>query len=295
MQKEIARRLMKTQWVQDRLQEDWVREPIEDWTIDSFRRGLKPEGKPRYDDFINSLQKGEQIALSNYIEMFLGFDFKSGIKGLENLILLKDKSILLVANHVNNGPMKAGWQHAAISYYVKHTTGKEMRWLHGFDPTTAQDLFRERLHKSINSIPIRDNDPTRGLPLLRRAIGIDKASIGLYPEGDGSKTLLRGLPKAGQMILLSALNKYNIVCAATEFKNDAFFLTFDPPLDNQRIKKALDILKDNKGNHDKRVEIWQAISDYAMAIIASHLPEEKRGYYKNFPDFISQFKELTAK
>jgi hypothetical protein len=272
MQKEIVRRFMKTQWVQERLKEDWVRETFEDWTIESLRLGLKPEGKPRYDDFIYSVQKGEQIALSDYGDMFLGFDFKSGIKGLENLILLKDKPILLVANHVNNGPMKGDWQHVVISYYVKETTGEEIRWLHGFDPTTAQDLFRERLHKSINSIPIRDNDPSRGGLLLRRAIGIDKASMGLYPEGDGSKNLRRGMPKAGRLIATWARNAIDIVSCSVRFQSDTFFLTFDT-LDNETIKTIV-----QKGAD--RSSSWQDIADYAMRTIAQHLPENRRGYYE---------------
>lgn len=283
MQKEIARRLMKTQWVQDRLQEDWVRETLEDSTIDSFRRGLKPEGKPRYDDFVNSLQKGEQIALSDYRDMFLGFDFKSGIKGLENLTDLKDKPILLVANHVNNGPMKAGWQHVAISYYVKETTGEEIRWLHGFDPTTAQDLFRERLHKSINSIPIRDNDPTRGLPLLRQAIR-NEDSMGLYPEGDGSKNLRKGMPEAGGLIGICARRGMGIVSCSVKYQSDTFFLTFDT-LDMTEIER----LTPKGTDRTNRYAAWQNVADYAMTRIAMNLPENRRGYYQNYQGIISQF------
>ena len=67
------------------MQREWIREMYEDWIIDWFRRELKPEGKPYYDEFVVKIQKGEKIFLSDYSNMFLGFDQKSGIKGLENL------------------------------------------------------------------------------------------------------------------------------------------------------------------------------------------------------------------
>lgn len=271
MQKEIARRLMKTRWVQDLLQEDPVRQIFEDWTITSLRQQLKPEGKPRFDDFVNSVQKGKKISLSDYIDMFIGFDFKSGIRGLENLVSLKGKPILLVANHTNNGPMRGGWQHVSINYYVKEATGKEIRWLHGFDPTTAQDLFRERLYSSINSIPVRDTDPNRTLSLLRQAIR-EKDSMGLYPEGDGSRNLRRALPEAGRLTAMCARNGINIVSCSARFQSDAFFLTFDT-LDSKDVERSAQEGSD-------RYAKWQNTADYTMRNIAQYLPENRRGCYK---------------
>lgn len=270
MQKEIARRLMKTEWVQKLLQEEPVREIFEDWTIHSLGQGLKPEGKPRYDDFFNSLKKGEQISLSDYIDMFIGFDFESGIKGLENLVSLKGEPMLLAANHTNNGPIRGGWQYVLISYYLKQTTGKEIRPLHGFDPTTTQDLFRERLYKSINSIPVRDSD-RRSASLLRQAI-TNRDSMLLYPEGDGSRNLRRGLPNAGRLIQICASRDMNVVSCSAGFRSDTFFLTFDT-LDSKDIERSAE-----EGND--RYAKGQDIVDYAMQNIAKHLPENRRGYYQ---------------
>lgn len=112
--------------------------------------------------------------------------------------------------------------------------------------------------------------------------------MGINPEGDGSKTLLRAVPRAAKMILLSAVHNYNIVCVATDFRNNTFSMTVDPPLDNGRIQEARSVLK---GDEDK---LQQLISDYAMARIAKHLPAKKQGYYSNPEEFINAFESLTS-
>jgi len=270
MQKEIARRLMKKQWVQNLLQEDRVREIFEDWTILMLRQGLKPEGKARFDDFVNSIQKGEQIALSSYIDMFIGFDFKSGIRGLENLVSLKGKPILLVANHPNNGPLAGDWKNIVISYYIQQELKQELRDLHGYDPTTIRDLFRMKGQKSTNSIPVRDPDPQRSALLLRQAIK-NRDSMRLYPEGDGDISLRRGLTNAGRLIAICARNGMAIVTASARFQKDIFFVAFDR-LDNEDIERSA---QDGNDKYDK----WQNITDYTMGVIAKHLPANHRGYY----------------
>ncbi|OGH29737.1 MAG: hypothetical protein A3B41_01400 [Candidatus Levybacteria bacterium RIFCSPLOWO2_01_FULL_37_26] len=270
MAKEIARRIMATQWVQDRLKEGAIRDTLEDFTIESRRLSLKPEGKPLFDDFVNSIQKGKEIALSEYIDMFLGFDFKSGVNGLENLTALKNKPILLAANHVNYGPLGGDWQHAVISYYVKQTTGKEMKWLQGFDPTTTQDFFRERFYKSKNIIPVGDSSPRRAGILLLQAIK-NKDSMGFYPEGERTKSLIQAIPDAGGLMLTCATRDIDIVCCSSGYKNDTFFLNFNTLDINQ-------ILEMGEGKKPKPSRL-QEIVDYAMSTIAQDLPKNRRGYY----------------
>lgn len=271
MLKEIGKNIMATQYVQNILQEDWARDTLEDFTIEWRRLSLKPEGKPRFDDFVNSLQKGEEIALSNYIDMFLGFDYKSGIKGLENLTPLKAKPILLVANHLNNGPLGGDWSSAVISYYVKQTTGKEVRWLQGFDPTTTQDFFREKLYRSINSIPVGDSNPIRTASLLGQAIR-DKDSVGVYPEGKRSKNLIKAIPDAGGLMLMYARSGIDIVYCSTRYQSDTFFLTFNTLNRNEILLLGL--------GEKSRSSVWQDISDYAMSSVAQELPKNRRGYYR---------------
>ncbi len=264
MQKEIVRRVMEV------IQKEGVREIFEDWIIHWFGLELKPEGIPRYDDFIKSVKKGEQVSLSDYVDMLIGFDFRSGIKGIESLRKLEDEPILLLANH-HKGPIGGGWKNVLINYYVKQATGKEIRWLHGFDPTARQDLFREKLHNSINSIPVRDPGPQRAAKLFIQVIR-EKDSMGLYPEGDGSKNLRKALPEAGRLIAFCVRNGMHIVSCATRYQNNTFFLTFDT-LDSKDIETSGE---EGSDRYAKR----QNTADYAMRNIAKHLPVNRRGYYK---------------
>jgi len=239
-------------------------------------RGLKREGKPCFDQFIQDYKNGEQILFSRYIHMLDGFDYESNISGLDNLGGIKDYPILIVANHPYEDPLRGGHgQRIVINYYVDKITQQEVRWLHGLDKTSPEQFTRKRFAKQSNTILVRDNDPETSLKLIRQAFR-NKDTMGINPEGDGNKTLLRGKPKAGQMILLAILHNYNIVCVATEFKNDAFFITIDQPLDNEMIKDAARTPTDSKDF------LQQTISDYAMAGIAQHLPEDKQGYYRSY-------------
>lgn len=243
-------------------------------------RGLKREGKQRFDQLIQDYKNGREILFSSYIHMLDGFDYQSNIFGPEYLDAIKDQPILIVANHPCKDPLRGGHgQRVVVNYYVDKVTQKEVRWLHGLDKTTPEQFTRKRFARQSNTIPVRDDNPENSRTLIRQAFR-NKDIMGIYPEGDGNKTLLRGKAKAGQMILLSATANYNIVCAATEFRDDAFFLTFDSPLDNEELK---------------RTRNRQTISDYAMARIAQHLPENRRGYYQNYQDFISAFEHSTTK
>lgn len=285
---------MSKEWLQRRAHEVIVRS-----TQFGINRGLKPEGKPHFNTLVDDFRNGQEIVFSRYIHMLDGYDYESNIYGLENLEQFKDQPILVVANHLTADPLRGGHgKRVVINYYVNKVTQKEIRWLHGRDKTTPQDFVRKDLAKRSNTLLVRDDDPQASLQLMRHAFR-HKDTIGLNPEGDGNKTLLRGLAKAGQMILYSTANNYPIVCVATYFKKNAFYLFVDPPLDNKRIKKAAEILKpdDNMSRADKeknRQKLRQLVSDYAMARIALHLPEEKRGYYRNPQEHIKIFERLIT-
>jgi hypothetical protein len=284
--KELARRLMRTQLAQSSLQKEFIRTRVENRIINSSRRSLKPEGRPYFDDFVGRLQRGEKIIISSQINMLGGFDYSSSIKGLELIQDLKDKPILLVANHPNNGPLGGDWKNIVISYYIQQKLNQELRDLHGYDPTTIRDLFRIKEHVSTNSIPVRDAAPQRSASLLIQAIK-NRDSMRLYPEGDGSKNLRRAIPDAGRFIVFCARNGMNIVSCSTRYQSETFFLTFDT-IDSQQIK-----ILGQKGT--ARDAAWQSIADYAMARIAKNLPQKRRGYYQNYQGIISGFEEPIAK
>ena len=234
--------------------------------------GLKPEGKPYLRQFIDDYKRGIPLVFSRYIHMLDGFDYESNISGLDNLEDIKNQPMLIVANHSNEGPLRGGHgQRLVISYYINRATQKEIRWLHGGDKTTPQDLVRKRLAQRSNTILVRDDDPETSRTLIIQAFR-NKDIMGINPEGDGSKTLLRGKPEAGRMLWLSTINNYSIVCVATYFEKDTFFLNIAPPLDNEIIKNAA-----KQSSH--RNTAFQQIVDCAMHTIAQHLPENRRGYY----------------
>lgn len=246
--------------------------------------GLRTEGKPHLNRFIADYKKGEKIELWRYINMLDGFDYTSNIHGLENLE--PNKPALIVANHPNGGPLRGNGQRFVINHHLHKATGKETRWLFGLDKTTPERLIRKRFVDQSSLIPVRDDDPETSRTLIMQAF-TNKDTIGINPEGDGNKTLLRAVPEAAKMIIASAVYNYNIVCVATYFKNGVFFMAVEPPLDNERIRE---IRKRIKGSDKPQQEkLQQMISDYVMALIAKHLPEEKRGYYKNYQEFIDVF------
>lgn len=264
------------------MQSEWAREMYEEWVIGWFRQGLKPEGKPYYDDFIARIKRSEKISLPDYNNMFLGFDQNSGIKGLENLKGLEEKPMLVLSNHINNGPLGGGWRDITLNYHINAIARNKIRLMHGHDPTARHDLFRERLHKSIDSIPIRDPNPLRGALSLKQAIK-NRDSMCLYPEGGfghRDNNLRKGIPEAGKLIRMCLKGDYTLVTVSFRFKNDTFFAMFD------RIEK--EELARIEGSDKNAID--QNVVDCGMARIAQHLPEGKRGYYSEPQQFIDSLK-----
>lgn len=266
------------------MQRELTREMYEELVIGWFRQELYPEGKPCYDEFIRRMQRSEKISLPDYKNMFLGFDQNSGIKGLENLKGLEGKPMLVLSNHTNNGPLGGGWRDITLSCHINDITGNKIRLMHGYDPTARHDLFRERLHKSIDSILIRNPDPSQGSSSLRQAIK-NKDSMCLYPEGGfghRDNSLRKGMSEAGRLIRMCLGKDYGLVTVSFRFKKDTFFAMFDR-IENEKISS---LEGTDKNTRD------QKIVDYIMARIAKHLPEKNRGCYQNYQDFISAFEAL---
>lgn len=73
-----------------------------------INRGLKKEGKPTFNQFIEDYKDGKQILFSRYIHMLDGFDYESNISGLKNLEGINNQPILIVANHPYEDPLRGG-------------------------------------------------------------------------------------------------------------------------------------------------------------------------------------------
>lgn len=253
--------------------------------------GLKPEGKVHFDNFIRDYKNGQEMLFCRYIHVLDGFDYESDIHGLGNLEEIKTQPILIVTNHPHAGPLKGHGQRFVINHYINQVTQKETRWLFGEDKTSPEHFMRRRFSRQSSTILIRNGD--KKAKVMSAGIAVSEAIknrdiIGINPEGDGNKTLLKANPNSATMIFLAAMYKYNIVCVATDFKNGTFFMAVDSPLDNNQIRKARIKLKSGQNG------LRELLADYTMAKIAMHLPEDKRGYYSNPQEHIDAFESLVA-
>lgn len=232
--------------------------------------GIKPEGKPHLRKFLELIKNGSKAALSDNIHILDGYDYTSSVLGLENLEALKGKNIFLVGNHSSEGPLRGHGQILLTSFYVKNCTDQEIRWVHGSDKTTVQELSRKQVEKTFNTIPVGDGDGSKGVRMILGAFK-NQESVGIYPEGNGYKELHKGDPRAGRIILYAVKNNIPIICASTGFRNGVFSIAFSL-LDSSSVIKL-------ENESDQKNAAGEKIIDYAMETIAQHLTPDRRGHY----------------
>lgn len=251
---------------------DWIQRKVLDLGSHYMLAGgdqLTDLGKMHFQKLTYKIKNGESTPLSEYIGVLYGFNLS--VDGLDLLESLKGESVLFLENHTADGPIRNGnWKLFATSYAVKVKTGKEIRWTYGKDRSTIQEFLRKPLTESINAIPIRERDGTQGVRDIIEAFH-NQDSIGLYPEGNSHKKLIRGDLRAGGIILHVAKKNIPIIATAAWFGENACHLSF-VPIDNDVIKNI------GKQSSDKN-QSKQGIVDYAMRQIARNLPKDKRGFY----------------
>lgn len=108
---------------------EWLERRVDEAVLRSTQfgmgRGLKKEGKPHFDQFIEDYKEGGPILFSRYIHMLDGFDYESHILGLKNLEGINNQPILIVANHPYEDPLRGGHgQRIVLNYYVDKVTQK---------------------------------------------------------------------------------------------------------------------------------------------------------------------------
>lgn len=224
--------------------------------------GLKPEGKLHFEEFIRKMKAGERADPISNMQMLDGFRYT--FEGSE--LLTNQGGILLLSNHSVEGPLRGYGNTAVIDYIFYQTTGERIRWVQGHGSSIVGKIH-VALGQTMNTITVANGNGVSGAKELLRTL-IRGESVGLYPEGVQKKELQRGDPRAGKIITLAANRGIPVFCASSYFSNDCFRLFIDA-LDNPIIK--------GRGNSP------QAIVDYAMTTIASHLPENRRGFYKSAP------------
>lgn len=247
---------------------------------------LTTKGEENYKTFINGLKKGIPMNISEQMGILDGYDYISGVRGLENLEgLAPNKGCLILTNHEKELPLKGDSIIFPIGFHVKKKGGKEIRWVYGTDISLNQ-FGKGGYEKSLNFILVGGKDLTgrkktqiKGMRGLLRAVGKD--FVGLYPEGDNSDKLLKGRPEAAGIIASAASRGVDIICSSTSLKGKAFNVAFQK-LDNEKVLELWRQRRKgvNKSSTQTNHEAEQKLVDYAMSVIAQGLPPEKRGYYQ---------------
>ncbi|MBI2613473.1 MAG: hypothetical protein HYW62_01775 [Candidatus Levybacteria bacterium] len=265
-------------WVQRRALDSWS-----DYLLDCEDQ-LTASGEINFQIMAERIKKGKQTPLSEYIGVLNGFKLSS--EGSSFLEGLKGTGTLFLENHTIQGPINGSWKLFATNYLIKKMTGKEIRWISGQNKSTTQRFFRHPIieshrailnrgnpiGKSANSIPVGEGNGTKGIKLILKAFS-DQESVGLYPEGEEHRELIRGDPKAGGIILFAARKNIPIISTSAWFGENTCYLSFTL-LDNEFIEAL--------GTSPGRENNKQDIVDYAMAEIAQNMPRELRGYYQDF-------------
>ncbi|MEK7534462.1 MAG: hypothetical protein AAB600_03935 [Patescibacteria group bacterium] len=246
---------------------------------------LKPDGEKHYWNLMRIIATGQETSLSEHIRILDGYDYRSNIKGLEHLQRLNGRNTLVLGNHSHLGPLEGYGEMLLTSYCVKKATGKEIKWVRGRGKSLKENA-RQLVDRSLGTIPVYD-DSIRGPILIFKAFDANE-SVGLYPEGDNSIVLRQAKLTAGNLVLKTLGKNIPVFCASTWFENNTFFATFAPLLDEKKYKE----IQNTKLRKEEKDIIKEKIINYAMARIAQNLPEEKRGYYRDFQKFIDAFEAI---
>lgn len=250
---------------------------IEKRLLDAGRHYLLAGGEPitdlgkiYFESMVDDIKTRKQTPFSKYFGVLNGY--KISIEGSNFLEDLRDKGAFFLSNHTDNGPLRNGrWKLFATNYLVKQLTGKEIRWTYGQDRSTFQEFFRKSVTQSVNAIPVREGTGIAGIREILKAFQ-SQDSVGLYPEGDGRKELIRGNSKAGGIMLFAARQNVPIVSISAWFEKAKYTCHLNFTLLDSELIKSM-------GGSSNKEQAKQEIVDYAMAEIAKNMPRELRGYY----------------
>lgn len=230
---------------------------------------LTETGRSNFKNLATFIKKVEKTSFSKHIDILDGFELS--VEGLSCLEEIKDKHALFLSNHTNNGPLKGYWKLFVLNHLVQERTHKEIKWTYGKDKSTLQEFARKMIGESLETIAVREGNGAEGIRSILNAFN-QQESVGLFPEGDGNKTLLKGDPKAGGIILLAARRSIPIIVISGWVQENICHVNF-LPLDQITVLEL--------GSNKDKPAGKQNIVDYAMTQIAQRLPLHLRGYYRS--------------
>lgn len=227
---------------------------------------LQPEGKENWERFLWKIENRQITTLSDEIGIVNGFNYYvEGMDNLENIDT--DRGFLVIANHSNEGPVRGWGQVIVMNHAVKKTTGEEIVWAQGGAASGTSAVAGE----SVRTIKVNSGSGIGGAKNVLQSLKTE--AVGIFAEGTQERDLQRGDYRTGKIMARAAKHNIPVICIATSYVNGEIYVTADA-LDSSKIQRLEQIQQEN-------VNPYQVIVDYAMTTIASHLPQDRRGYYED--------------
>lgn len=252
---------------------------------------LKPEGRPYFRKIEKKIAAGEYVGPSEFMQALKGFNYAEAADNLYDFGQINTKKgALILANHSDEGPLNGYGQVAVLSYYFNAFTDREIRWVQG-KGSSFVDRIHKHLGKSVNTIYIDNRETDESGYIKDRSFWFvpgrmpERASLegtrellqslrnnefpGIFPEATQSKSMQKLNPLAAGPIDFAARRDMQIVCVSSSFANDTFNFSMKI-LDNAKIRQIAATSSTPK----------QDIVDYAGLTIASGLPPDRQGHYR---------------
>ncbi len=237
---------------------------------------LSSIGEVVFNNAIEDIKNSQKILLSEQIGILTGSYLT--VTGIDALKSLGENGALLILNHSSKGHLRGYGNTIAVSKAISDNTGQDPIWAHGVDKSTFQDLARPKLSHSIETITIRDKNDN-GLSRITKAVAEGRI-VAIYPEGDSSEKLKRGVANAGRLIATSILKGIPVIYGVSYFDtNSNTYKTAFFNIDAEKIKSVYESLPKSERNKNTGELRGQKVIDFIMIQIAKNLPQEMQGEY----------------
>lgn len=246
---------------------------------------LTEEGEREWNELMNDIANLRKTEPSKHAGVNAGYEIHLDEESLAKLDNIDpDKGLIVMANHSDEGP-KRGWtQMILINSIFRNKTGKELAWVQGRG-YSLMDVVHKALHETVKSAYVdnrqEDEDEqirSRGFWLIPGSLPEEKSTAGtrslvkgllkghphaVFPEGSQGTVLQKGKTTAGHLALISAEKDIQIICASIAYHDGQFNVVINK-IDPEIIKG---------------LESDEARIKHIMEVIASGLPEDRRGPY----------------
>lgn len=243
---------------------------------------VRPQGIIPYVGMIADLLADTPFDLSAKRDMLRGHTV--AVYGAENFHVAKGGPAAVVTNHVNTGPLTGNWRLFALSHVMREETGKEIRWIMGSERVNGKrtlpviqgmiEAAHERAARVGKCIFISEGSTLSGWKEALTELKTQQGVVGFHPETEPSYELKQGKAFIGNGLLSIARKDVPILVVGAYRSEKTLVLNVLPSLDN-------DALLALAGSHEYNGQ-GQAVVDEVMGVLARSLPENMRGYYRDY-------------